>query len=173
MHGQELSENPGTRWYVVQSKPREEWRAVENLARQGYESYLPTIVHERVQQGCKVERQEPLFPRYFFIRLDEVTSNWYPIRHTRGVSQLVRFDEHPLPVADEIIDLIRDRLCRKETRVPYLRPGERVRITEAAFAQLEAIFVASDGTERVVLLMNILQQEQRLTFPVTSVRKVG
>ena len=46
-------------------------------------------------------------------------------------------------------------------------------IMDGAFAQLEAIFIASDGDERVVLLLDILQQEQKLSFPLSYVRKVG
>jgi transcriptional antiterminator RfaH len=160
-------------WYVIQCKPRQEWRALEHLERQGHSCYLPTLVREHVRQGRKLEVKEPLFPRYLFIRLDEVNSNWYPIRSTRGVSQLVRFNEHPLPVGDDIIDLIRERLAKKEAHVPYLQPGERVRITKGAFADMEAIFVANDGDERVVLLMNILHREHRVEFPVGSVRKLG
>lgn len=52
------------------------------------------------------------------------------------------------------------------------RQDERVRITEGSFSRLEAIFVANDGSDRVVLLLKVLQQEQGLTFPIRSVRKL-
>jgi transcriptional antiterminator RfaH len=47
----------------------------------------------------------------------------------------------------------------------------RVVITDGCFSQLEAIFIATDGEHRVTLLLNILHQEQRLSFPISSVRK--
>ena len=97
---------------------------------------------------------------------------WYPIRSTRGVNQIVRFNEHPLPVRDDIIAGIRARHAHRIHEQPYLKPGERVQIAEGAFSQLEAIFLANDGDERVVLLLNILQQDQLLSFPLRSVRKV-
>jgi transcription antitermination factor NusG len=56
---------------------------------------------------------------------------------------------------------------------PHLKPGERVQITEGAFSQIEAIFVTNDGDERVVLLLNILQQDQKLSFPLEAVRKLA
>jgi transcriptional antiterminator RfaH len=99
--------------------------------------------------------------------------NWYSIRSTRGVQQIVQFNSYPLPVRDEIVDSIRSRLAAPPVREPYLRPGERVRITEGAFSDLEAIFIANDGNQRVVLLLNVLQHDQKLTFPLKSVRKVG
>jgi transcriptional antiterminator RfaH len=161
------------RWYVVHCKPREDYRALEHLERQGFCCYLPTLKAEKLRHGRKTGVDEPLFPGYIFIHLDRIHDNWYPIRYTRGVHNIVRFNEHPLPVADEIIELIRDRLTSAQPRIPYLKPGERVRITDGCFANLEAIFVANDGDERVVLLMNVLHSEQTLSFPVASVKKCG
>jgi transcriptional antiterminator RfaH len=159
-------------WYLIHCKPREDERAREHLERQEYRCYLPTFAAERVRGGRKAVVQEPLFPRYLFIHLDEVKDNWYPIRSTRGVSNIVCCNGQPIPVRDQVIDGIRNRLAACADREPYLKPGERVEIAEGPFARLEAIFLASDGDERVVLLLNILQQDQRLSFPVGSVRKV-
>lgn len=160
-----------SRWYVIQCKPREERRALENLERQGFQCYLPTISVERLRHGARRDAAEPLFPGYLFIDLDELIDNWHPIRSTRGVIRLVRFREYPVPVPDEIIAMTRRRLAQDTPRIPYLRPGERVRITQGPFADVEGIFVAPDGEERVMLLMNILNREQRLSFPAASVQK--
>jgi transcriptional antiterminator RfaH len=135
--------------------------------------YLPTLSVEKLRQGSRVEVQECLFPGYLFIHLDEVRDNWHPIRSTRGVIQIVRFNLHPLPVRDELVATIRQRLEVAPTKIPYLQPGERVRITEGCFSNFEAIFVANDGTERVTLLMHILHSGQKVTVPLTSVRKYG
>jgi transcriptional antiterminator RfaH len=116
---------------------------------------------------------EPLFPRYLFIRLDSVHDNWAPIRSTRGVNQIVRFNDRPVPVRDEVIESIRARLTEHLDDEPYLKPGQRVRITEGAFSQLEALILATDGAERVILLLNILQQDQQLVFPLHSIRRLA
>jgi len=159
-------------WYLIHCKPREDARALEHLERQRFECYRPARQVERLRGGRRYTAKEPLFPRYLFIRLDCVNDNWYPIRSTRGVHQIVRFNADPLPVRDEIIEGIRTRLAIRPVKDPYLQPGERVRITEGAFSQLEAIFLANDGTERVVLLLNILQSNQHLSFPIESVQKL-
>ncbi len=159
------SESTTPRWYLIHCKPRQDARALENLERQAFECYRPVRQLERLCDGRKFLAQEPLFPGYLFIRLDAVNANWYPIRSTRGVHQIVRFQEYPVPVHDEIIDSIRVRLAEGSARAPCLKPGESVRITQGPFSQLEAIFGAADGAERVVLLLNILQSDQRLTFP--------
>ena len=159
-------------WYLIHCKPREDERALEHLERQGFECYRPVRWTERVRAGRKYTAADPLFPRYLFIHLDCVNDNWYPIRSTRGIVQLVRFNDQPMPVRDAVIQGIMARLASPSPTVPYLEPGERVQITEGAFSQWEAIFVATDGDERVVLLLNVLQQDQHLSFPLESVRKV-
>lgn len=160
------------RWYVVQCKSREDGRALEHLERQGFSCYRPTLCVEKLRQGRKVSVRQSLFPGYLFVQLDEVNDNWYPIRSTRGVIEIVRFNEHPLPIKDEIVERIRERFAGSEPRVPYLEPGDRVLITAGCFADVEAIFVANDGDERVMLLMNVLHRDQSLSFPVGTVRKV-
>jgi transcriptional antiterminator RfaH len=161
------------RWYVVQCKAREDQRASEHLERQGFCCYRPTLRIEKVRRGCKIEARESLFPGYLFVQLDRVNHNWSPIRSTRGVIQIVRFNEHPLPVENEVIELIRERLENGGPRVPYLRPGERVLVADGCFADVEAIFVANDGEQRVTLLMNVMYREQTVSFPVGSVRKLA
>jgi transcriptional antiterminator RfaH len=160
-------------WYVVQCKPQGDWRALEHLERQGFECYLPVFRLEARRRGHLVEIREPLFPRYLFIRLDAVEDNWYPIRSTRGVTQIVRSNHRPVQVRDEIIDSIRARLANGTGHRPYIRPGEHVRITEGSFAGIDAIFLANVGDERVILLLNILQQDQQLVFPLHSVRRIA
>lgn len=160
------------RWYLIHTKPRQEARALENLERQGFECFRPLRPVERCRNGRTYTASEALFPDYLFIRLDRLSDNWFPISSTRGVHQIVRFHDYPLPVGDDLIESIRDRISGVTTPRPYFQPGERVRITQGAFSDAEGIFLATDGQERVVLLLRILQMEQPLIFPLKEVRKV-
>jgi len=159
-------------WYLVHCKPLQDERALENLERQGFHCYCPVRSVEKLRHGRRQAFAEPLFPGYLFIRLDRVNDNWHPIRSTRGVNGIVRFNHDPLPVQEEIIEQIRTQLEGAAAQEPYLKPGERVHITDGPFSRLEAIFVANDGNERVVLLLAVLHQEQELTFPIGSVRRL-
>ena len=60
-------------WYLVVTKPQSEFKAQENLSRQGYETYLPLVQTSRRRNGKIVNRTEALFPRYLFIYLDKET----------------------------------------------------------------------------------------------------
>lgn len=160
------------RWYLIQCRARQEERALEHLERQGFECYRPLYERECIRRSRKHLTRAALFPGYLFIRLDRIHDNWLPICSTRGVIQIVRFDEYPLPVADAIIEQIRRRIESDLLLEPYLKMGARVVITEGSFSGIEAMFVASEGDERVMLLVNILQREQTLSFPIESVRKL-
>lgn len=158
-------------WFLVHCKPRQDERALENLERQGFYCYYPRRFVEKLRDGRRSTVTEPLFPGYVFIRLNRVSDNWHPIYSTRGVHQIVRFNQQPLPVREQIIEQIRCRLAGQARPEPYFKPGDRVQITHGPFSQLEAVFLTNDGTERVVVLLSMLQHEQPLTFHVSAVRK--
>ncbi|TLP78391.1 transcription/translation regulatory transformer protein RfaH [Pseudomonas nitroreducens] len=158
------------RWYLVQCKPRQDLRALANLRQQHYECLLPMRQVERISQGTLQLRSEPLFPGYLFIELDTLQDNWMPIRSTRGVSQIVRFDSQPLPVPSTVIEGVRSHTAAV-TRL--LQSGDRVRISTSGSFGVEAIFEAKDGTERVILLLNLLQRESRVSVPVVHVQRLA
>jgi transcriptional antiterminator RfaH len=157
-------------WYVVQTKPRQEYRALENLINQGYECELPEFQRERLRQGVRVLCNEPLFPRYLFIRLDIVSMNWGPIRSTYGVIGLVRFGGIPASVPDDLVEAMMKRSAPQQN---LFSAGDRVSITTGPFAGMEGIFDKDDGVARVVILLEFMQKQQRLSMRVGNVRRLG
>lgn len=165
---------PSGNWYAVHTKPRQEFRALENLQNQGYTCFLPTLTAQRLRDGKLIGATEPLFPRYLFIRLDEGQSNWMPIRSTRGVSKLVEFGGTAARVPPGLIAALQAQSI--PTRSLYA-PGDILRIGSGPFVGLEAEFVrlyqAADGTARVMVLMEILAKPCRISFPAEVVRHVA
>lgn len=166
-----MSQHPRSRWYLIQCKPRQDSRAVENLTRQAFKCYRPTHQVERTHRGRLTTSMESLFPGYLFILLDQLNDNWHPIRSTRGVNQLVTFGKQPIAVPDELIEQIRQRLSNSSQETLTLEPGDRVRINIGNYRELEAIFLASDGAERIVILLQLLHREHTLSVPVTAIEK--
>lgn len=163
-------------WYLVHTKPRQERCALENLHRQGYECYLPTLPAEKLRQGLLTVSDEPLFPRYLFIRLGvgQSAKSWAPIRSTKGVSRLVSFGIEPAKVADGLIEVLRDLEASVQTEPDRLfKPGERVRLTEAPFAGIEGVFQMAEGERRVMVLIEMLSKPVRVHVTPASLRKVG
>lgn len=157
-------------WYLVQCKPRQDERAEEHLTRQGYSCYRPRLLREVLTSGRKKLTDTSLFPGYLFIHLGQ-HDDWGPLRSTRGVARIVRFGSHPTPIPEQLIDELRKHEAAY-TPGKLFSAGDRVRITAGAFADIEAMFLTMDGEERVVLLLNLLQREQRLSVPAGLVRKL-
>ena len=163
------SSNPA-RWYLIQTKPRQEARAQEHLQRQAFECYRP-VKHGEKKRGARGPSEEELFPGYLFIRMDQASDNWYPIRSTRGVARIVTFGGMPIPVKDQLIEQIRQRLVAPPPQDTF-QEGDAVRITAEGFNEVEAIFLACDGDERAVILLNLLHREQKITLPVSSLTRM-
>jgi transcriptional antiterminator RfaH len=160
-------------WYAVHTRPQAETKALENLLRQGYEAYLPRyrtqISHARRLQTVL----RPLFPRYLFAGIDRTAMPWRPILSTAGVSDLVRSGDQPMPVAPEIVEVLRaqegagafDALARRRT--PGL--GELVRISTGAFEDMIGRLVELRDQDRVVVLLDLLGRKVRAQIEAASV----
>jgi transcriptional antiterminator RfaH len=157
-----------SQWYLIQCKARQDERAELNLRNQGFICYRPVHQVERLRHGKRVRIEESLFPGYLFIHLNYLSDNWYSIRSTRGVLRLVGFDHQPTAVSPEIINAIKTRSNGLPLR-PVLQPGDRVRIVKGPFSELEAIFARQDGTERAVLLLNLLHRQQHMKVPLHAI----
>lgn len=157
-------------WYLVQCKPRQDERAEDNLARQGYEISRPKCQYQRLIRGHRQWAVESLFPGYLFINLP-AESNWGPLRSTRGVSRVVSFGGVPVAVSDSLVKQLQ---ARAEIDLkPELKPGDNVRITEGGFAELNAIFMSMDGDERGILLISLLNRQQQISVPMGSIGSIG
>ena len=163
-------------WYLIHTKPKQEKVALENLERQGYECYLPMLGVEKIRQASLVVSDEPLFPRYLFVRLDtgETAKSWSPIRSTRGVSRLVTFGTEPARVDDRIIlGLKGQELLVKNCPQRLFSGGERIRVTEGQFAGIEGVYKMPDGDTRAMVLIELISKPVSVLVPVAGLRKIG
>ena len=156
-------------WYLIQTKPRQEARAEEHLLRQQFECYRPVQAQPAASKSRRVV-DEALFPGYLFLRMD-LSNSWYPIRSTRGVSRVVSFGGMPCPVPDALIEQIQRRLhvAAQPAQLSFSH-GERV-LVKAGDSDLQAIFLSNDGEERAVILLNLMQREQRVVLPRSAITR--
>jgi len=149
-------------WYLIKTRPKQEQRACENLENQGFRCFLPWFINERLDRGKRRQRQEPLFPGYLFIELSNTEQNWGTIRSTRGVQQLVAFGGKPTPVPQQVVNFLQQQASVNNGPQKRLQPGEKLRITRGPFAQLEVVFQAFDGNDRVIVLLELMQKQHRV-----------
>lgn len=157
-------------WYLVQCKPRDCFRAQNQLREQEYDVYLPTHTAKRRKARQIYYVTEPLFPHYLFLQLP-TDVNWSAVRSTRGVSRVVSFNGKPVPVAEQIVNGIKhqcDVLNGLEPE-PLYKTGDKVVITEGCFRELEAVVQTTRKDERVILLLDLLNRQQEIELPIAFV----
>jgi transcriptional antiterminator RfaH len=153
--GQEMN------WYVVQTKPHGEQVASAHVAQADLEVFLPRIKKEQMVCGARRTMTKALFPGYLFARFCPLLS-LDAVRYARGVVRVVGTGGQPVPLTDEIIDAIRDRVqedgfIRLEPRP--LRTGDLVAIEQGPFAGwMGKVERESDDGQRTVLLLEAIQQ---------------
>ena len=162
-------------WYLIHTKIRQERVALENLERQGFACFLPLIRAEKLRRGALQVVQEPLFPRYLFIRLGtgQESQSWAPIRSTVGVSRLVTFGQTPAKIEDELIVQLQVKTDSAEVQLRHFEPGEQVVVTDGPFVGVEAIYQMADAEGRVMVLLNILSKQVKMAVLPSSIRKVN
>ncbi|MEH6587329.1 MAG: transcription/translation regulatory transformer protein RfaH [Halioglobus sp.] len=160
-------------WYTIQTKPRQEALAEENLLRQNYSTYLPRLRLKKRRRNQWREVIAPLFPRYLFIRVDADEQSLAPIRSTLGVTGLVRFGQLLRPVPDEVIGYLKQAEnqqthLHEDTRSPH-RLGDEVEILEGPFAGLQAVYQMDKPEQRALLLIELLGRRNQVIVGLDNI----
>lgn len=160
-------------WYVVYSKPSQEFRAEVELTHQGFSVYLPKISESKRLRGEWMQQIRPMFPRYLFVQPEHPEQSIASVKSTRGVSHLVRQGAALAACPDTLINSIRraEVLLTGEGASAFVAIGETVEIVEGPFQGLISRVVAATE-DRVSILLEVLGQLQSLDFPVALCRKV-
>jgi transcriptional antiterminator RfaH len=138
------------------TKPKKE-RQVNTLLRgQGIETYLPTV-RRKVRRRDRPDRVI-YFPCYVFAHIDFKVTPHSSIAWMPGVRRIVSFGERPAVVADEIVEVLRDRLEDiEEVGYGRLKKGDAVRIRSGPLRDLEAIFDQPlSASHRVRVLLDVM-----------------
>lgn len=159
-------------WYAVRVHAQCEKRVRDALTRKGCECLLPTYRERRKWSDRTKIIELPLFPGYVFSRFD--VEKRLPILKTPRVMGVAGLGRIPQPLdADEIEQI------RKVTAVdhpakpwPFLKVGQRVRITAGPLAGVEGLLAQRRGEARVVLNVSLLEQAISVLVESDSVRPI-
>ena len=164
-----FNQNKKRCWYLVTTKPKSEFKAQENLLRQGYETYLPLIQTSCRRNGKNIKRTEVFFPRYLFISLDKETDNWAPIRSTIGVAGMVRFGGLPVVAPENMIDNLKsneNEFGLQSFDKKEWKQGDKVEIIDGTFEGYNAIYQKMKSAERVSVLLDVVGKNTQVTLSV-------
>ncbi len=165
-----MAELPAMEWYVVRTKPHQEYSVESGLSQAGIEVLCPRITEQRIIRRRMQPVISPLFPGYIFARFSSSRSRM--VMYASGVRNLVAFGSAPAVVSREIIDGIRDRLQGGVVArtTPHFSPGDMVSIQDGPLCGLEAVFEREMiGQQRAMLLLKMLACQVRVVLDLKSI----
>ncbi len=164
----------GARWFCASTHPQQQYKALSELLNQQFEAYLPLHLD---RQAGRIDRIEPLFGRYLFVRFDADTDPWGKIRSTRGIQGLICHAlGRPTPLPHGIVENLIERTSPRRIvddpgvvrGVVYLAAGARGRVVEGPFQGWEGLCTLS-GSNRVRLLLEMFGSRREVEFKAALV----
>jgi len=155
-----------TRWLCVHTRPRRESSA-ERYCRDvlGFDTFYPRLKHLKTIRRVKRWVVGPLFPRYFFCRLN-LAQNFRAVQFAPQVVGVVGFGGHPALVDDAIIGQLKQWAGEAVDLVtvrPGFRPGDLVEIADGPLRGLQAVVLQEmSDRDRVAVLLSTLGCQARL-----------
>jgi transcription elongation factor/antiterminator RfaH len=163
------------RWYAVQSLPRKENLAEQQLQNQGFSTFCPRKRRSRRIGKKALPVIEAYFPNYLFVELDIEREQWRSVNGTIGVARLValgsRGSPAPTPLPLGFIEQLRtladvDAVVRFDEQ---FKAGDKVRIMSGPFADLCGTIECAPPGERVTILMQLLSESTKVSVSKASV----
>ncbi|MGV0908811.1 transcription termination/antitermination protein NusG [Martelella sp. FOR1707] len=161
-------------WFLAQLKPNSYRIAERNLARQGFQTFLP-LHEEATRSGSRFTVQtRPLFPGYLFVALDTLQGRWRAVNSTYGITRLVSLGKEPTPVPAGLVDQLMMRCNEQGVVLPskLLKKGDRVKMAKGPFADLIATIESVTPDRRVWVLLDIMGGQTRVAVQPDQLRAV-
>lgn len=170
------SANPsqqGTFWWALYTRHQHEKSVFNGLLAKDFEVFLPMYESLRRWKDRNKLLAFPLFPCYVFVRggLDRKLQ----VLTTPGVHKILYRGEDIASIPDQEIESIRrslDANCRIEP-FPFLKCGDRVRVTRGTLEGVEGLLVRRKGLCRLILSVDMLAQSVAVEIDAADVVPVG
>jgi transcriptional antiterminator RfaH len=163
------------RWYVLQTKPKQEKRTCFNLNSFGIETFFPQILKKYKNKSRLRHRYaEALFPRYVFANFSYLNM-FSKIKYTRGVQKIVGFGQLPFPVDQEIIEIIKLKISQDEYKPKEdgFKPGDQVIVNKPYLNDFIGVFeYEMKEQDRVSILLTTISYQAHMIVPKEHVSKI-
>ncbi|MGL4421012.1 MAG: transcription termination/antitermination protein NusG [Gemmataceae bacterium] len=151
-----LATPPGSQWWLVRTKPRQEKALARRLFERGLTFFAPTAPKRNIIRGRVFHSQVPLFPGYAFARTQGAERA--DLLRTNCVIQLL-----DVPDVPTLLQNLRQVRCVLSTGRPVfpeeqIAPGNMVRIVAGPLAGLEGVVVQQGEARKFIVRVELLQR---------------
>ncbi len=153
---QSLGSDAGARkWYALWTKSHCEQMVFDQLAAKGFHAFLPKIEAWSRRGGARHRIPTPMFPGYLFLHHAMELNSYIEVLKTRELVRILGDGRDRLAVVpDAEIDAIQ-KVVQAQLHAlpyPYLREGQRVRITQGPLVGVEGILVHTKPNKGLLVL---------------------
>jgi len=159
------------KWFALYTRPRHEFKALEQIKELEVETYLPTITVIKQWSDRKKKITEPLFRSYIFIFANDVERNRALTRE--AVIKTIFFDGKPAVIPNQEIESIK-RMLESPERIQVFNgivKGVIVRIDSGPFEGIEGI-VHSISDDENTLSVSIQLLNRTISVSIAGDTKV-
>jgi transcription antitermination factor NusG len=160
-------------WHAVYTRHQHEKTVANVLAGKQFEVFLPLYEANRRWKDRIARISLPLFPGYVFLRGD--LERRLAILTTPGVHCLLSMGGRPAAIPDAEIEAVRRAVeARLQSEpCPFLRCGDRVRVTSGPLAGIEGIVARKKNSCRLVLSVELLEKSIAVEVDGTALERIS
>ncbi len=159
-------------WWAVYTRHQHEQVVADMLKAKGLDVFFPAYQTQRQWKDRKKMVTVPLFPCYLFMRAN--ANGALPVLSTPGVHSILTRGVQFALVPEEEIHAIQ-RALQQPARVephPYLKCGERVRVSNGPMEGVEGFLVRRKDQYRLILSVEMLSQSASVEVQASDVEPV-
>lgn len=160
-------------WYVLWTCSHSEQLVYDQLAAKGFHLFLPKIDVWSRRGGLRHLIRAPMFPGYLFLHHVMDKASYIKVREARGLVRILGGGSDQLAVVPhKEIEAIQNVVEAQLPALPhpYLREGQRVRITRGPLADVEGILVRLKPNKGLLVLsIDLLQRSVAVEVDCTLV----
>ena len=163
----------GAAWYALWTHSHCEQVVHDQLEQRGFSSFLPTVDVWSRRRGVRRLVKTPMFPGYLFLRHRMDKESYVQLLGTRGLARVLgeRWDRLA-EIPDSEMNPVRVAAAAQcpVLPYPYLREGQRARITRGPLTGVEGLLVESRPDRGVLVLsVHLLQRSVAISVDATTV----
>lgn len=137
---------------------------------------VPTEKKIKIKAGKRVEVEEKVYPGYVLVDMIVDDNSWYVVRNTPRVTGFVGAGVNPVPLAQNEVDELFNRIDKTESKVKHqidIEIGEMIRIADGPFKDLEGKINEVDRERgKVKILVSMFGRETPVELDFLQIKKI-